>query len=745
MKTRLLLAILLLAALAACKFGGSTETPSAPENCTTAGSACQQSSNCCSYACSLGVCQANPVEGGLCRTSPDCASGMLCKSGACTTGAICRDDADVCGSHQACCSGLCLGSPAACTPNHAPEVELGDARTVPYNATVFPLPAPPAIPVSDPDFDAPLVYVWTLVSKPTGSAATISNPADPNPSFFADVRGDYTVRLGVTDGPALRPGRLTTWDEVILHADNLPPVVDAGEPIPNQPRNVPVMLVGTVSDPNGAASLVTCQWKLTPPGGTEANASSLLSPCPAAPQISWTPPPEGPEGDWTFRLVASDGEADANDTRLVTVVNNPPNAALARIATYANLSGPAPVELDATASLDVNGDALTFLWEPLTWPGQGGGAVPPALDTTNPRIATFTPADTGDYTIRLTVSDPPLTSPPPVGTRPSTSTSITASVHVARAIQDLGPGGEVVDADVAHGLGTSGTVVIVGPNPANGAQGMLREIDLATQAVATGVVLGQTPTCAGVSPDGTVAVVASASFLFVVPLDGSPMSSLAAPWAVSDVVVTGDQGGGKHVAYVFPVTTTNPMQVLDINTMALTTPSPAVYGQKGALNPVANRLYVRESAGIRKLAISGGGNQITSAGWGAYPTTTCMHLDLWTPRPTEETHIFTGCGDVVAVPTATLTVTDTLAATSVRHLDTAPDGAGVYVATGGTSVLRFDPFLVDLAPDALPHWSWDGVYRATSGLFTFTDGTSRWAIVQGAPGGSARAGLVEFP
>lgn len=49
----------------------------------------------------------------------------------------------------------------------------------------------------DPDGYAIVAYQWTLVSKPTGSAAALSNPAIHNPTFTADLPGSYLFFLTV--------------------------------------------------------------------------------------------------------------------------------------------------------------------------------------------------------------------------------------------------------------------------------------------------------------------------------------------------------------------------------------------------------------------------------------------------------------------------------------------------------------------------------------------------------------------
>jgi hypothetical protein len=46
----------------------------------------------------------------------------------------------------------------------------------------------------------PLTYSWTLTQKPTGSAAVLSDPTSPTPTFVADIGGNYVIELVVNDG-----------------------------------------------------------------------------------------------------------------------------------------------------------------------------------------------------------------------------------------------------------------------------------------------------------------------------------------------------------------------------------------------------------------------------------------------------------------------------------------------------------------------------------------------------------------
>lgn len=70
---------------------------------------------------------------------------------------------------------------------------------------------------SDPDGDD-LTFTWSL-DVPSGSSASLSDASDPAPSFTADVVGDYTATLSVSDGQA------GASDDVAITATLCPPTV----------------------------------------------------------------------------------------------------------------------------------------------------------------------------------------------------------------------------------------------------------------------------------------------------------------------------------------------------------------------------------------------------------------------------------------------------------------------------------------------------------------------------------------
>lgn len=60
-----------------------------------------------------------------------------------------------------------------------------------------------------------LQYQWSIVTKPAGSTATLTNPTSVNPTFTADITGSYEISLVVNDGK-----RYSTPDKVSIFVCN---------------------------------------------------------------------------------------------------------------------------------------------------------------------------------------------------------------------------------------------------------------------------------------------------------------------------------------------------------------------------------------------------------------------------------------------------------------------------------------------------------------------------------------------
>ena len=83
---------------------------------------------------------------------------------------------------------------AEAEPNVPPTADAGEDQTVATGDTV----QVDGSGSSDPEIDA-LIYSWTL-SAPDGSSAALSDATSVNPTFVADVDGEYLATLVVNDG-----------------------------------------------------------------------------------------------------------------------------------------------------------------------------------------------------------------------------------------------------------------------------------------------------------------------------------------------------------------------------------------------------------------------------------------------------------------------------------------------------------------------------------------------------------------
>ena len=108
--------------------------------------------------------------------------------------------------------------------NNPPVAQAGPAQSVTVG-TVVTLDGSAS---ADADGD-PLTYAWTLTTRPAGSAATLSGPATPRPTFTADVEGSFVATLVVSDGKTASPPAAATI--TASSAAALAIVADRAEPL----------------------------------------------------------------------------------------------------------------------------------------------------------------------------------------------------------------------------------------------------------------------------------------------------------------------------------------------------------------------------------------------------------------------------------------------------------------------------------------------------------------------------------
>jgi YD repeat-containing protein len=273
------------------------------------------------------------------------------------------------------------------TENSPPVANAGANQSIPLGATI----TLDGSHSSDVDGN-PLTFRWSLLARPPGSTAVLSNPNSVSPSFNADAPGTYVAQLIVNDGSVdSAPASVT------LTTANAAPIANAG-PDQSVPLGSSATLDGSAShDPEGAA--LTYTWSLTGrPAGSNASLSGGNT---VNPSFTLDRP-----GNYVAQLIVGDGQlASAPDTVTLSTTNSRPVAVAGAAQT---VTAGTPVQLDGSASHDADGDPITFIWSLTSLPLGSKAAVTPA-DGVSP---SFVPDLAGSYIAQLIVSDGQLSSVP---------------------------------------------------------------------------------------------------------------------------------------------------------------------------------------------------------------------------------------------------------------------------------------------------------------------------------------------
>jgi hypothetical protein len=232
----------------------------------------------------------------------------------------------------------------------------------------------------------PLTYAWTLLSKPAGSTATLSNATAVKPSFNADITGNYLAQLIVNDGTLPSAASVVT-----ISTANTAPVANAGLDLKVNP-GATVQLNGSGStDVNGDA--LSYVWSiLAAPSGSTATLSNSTSVLPTfVADLA---------GTYVVQLRASDGTVSSFNTVVVSTCTcvAPVSNAGAQRTTHVSSTA----TLDGTGSSDASGLALSYQWALLARPTGSAASFGATTTSASPQ---FTPDVAGDYVAQLIVSD----------------------------------------------------------------------------------------------------------------------------------------------------------------------------------------------------------------------------------------------------------------------------------------------------------------------------------------------------
>jgi hypothetical protein len=244
---------------------------------------------------------------------------------------------------------------------------------------------------SDANRDA-LSFRWVLVSRPTGSSATLSSAVAAKPVFVADKIGTYVASLIVNDG---KVDSTTVSTTVTASAANAAPVANAGTS-----QNVTlgtVTLDGSNSSDANYDPLTFTWTLLNKPTGSTASLSSTTS---AKPTFN-----ADVAGIYVFGLVVNDGKADSAAVTVSVTASAANVAPVANAGTNQNVVLGA-VTLDGSTSSDANGDSLTYKWTLLSKPTSSTASLANATTAKPAFIADVA----GNYVASLIVNDGKLDS-----------------------------------------------------------------------------------------------------------------------------------------------------------------------------------------------------------------------------------------------------------------------------------------------------------------------------------------------
>jgi hypothetical protein len=264
---------------------------------------------------------------------------------------------------------------------------------------------------------APLVFQWTLVEKPTPSAATLTNAATARPTLNADAVGAYLLTLIVDNGE-----RRSAPDVVVVRAKNVAPVALAqcGAGSLCRVAHGRVATLDARGSYDGDGDATTAAWTQVTDAPSCAQSCPTLVGCnPSATPVaiasatslltSFTAP-DAEDLTLVFHLWVSDGITAGTTCLVYTTFNTPPVALLATSGGGTNpssvLEGTTFV-VSGSSSGDPDGDGLSYVWEQITGPSASFQSTSAAtVQVTAPLIVaspSVTPSET--MGLRLTVSD----------------------------------------------------------------------------------------------------------------------------------------------------------------------------------------------------------------------------------------------------------------------------------------------------------------------------------------------------
>ncbi len=295
----------------------------------------------------------------------------------------------------------------------------------------------------------PLTYLWSLITRPQLSTATLTSTTTVNPLFSIDLDGDYVVQLIVNNG------KVSSAPTTVTITTNPPqsPIAHAGN---NQTikRQGTVLLAGSGTDPQGLP--ISFNWSLIDkPVGSTAKLSSSTGATPTFVADLG--------GTYIAQLIVNNTFLNSTPSTVTFTTSN--TAPVANAGANRNVTVGATVTLDGHPSTDADQDPLTYAWTLLSKPA-GSTAVLTAATTASPM---FVADVAGAYVAQLIVNDGIANSSP-----------ITVMITAAVATNlTLSPN------PLNFGSNTTGLLTVTLPAPASDPAGQVINLVSANTSVVT--------------------------------------------------------------------------------------------------------------------------------------------------------------------------------------------------------------------------------------------------------------------
>lgn len=314
---------------------------------------------------------------------------------------------------------------------------------------------------TDPQ-NLPLTYQWSLTNKPLGSSAVLSSAVIPNPSFVADLAGNYVAQLIVNNGVQSSPASTVTISTTCAQ-----PVANPG-PTQNVLTGSTVALDGSASG-DVCHDPLTYAWSFTmKPNGSTAVFSSATAATPTFVADK--------SGTYVAQLIVNNGVTPSNPVTVTINAGSTPTITLT--------PNPLSISTGATGTMNLKLSSNA---------GAGGQTV--MLSSGNTAAATV-PASVkvpaGSNNVDFTVT--------PVAAGTSSITASAASFVTANATVNVAASKITVALDsptvaVAHTI--NGTITLSAAAPSGGvsvtlaaAPGGIADVQPASVAIAAGSSAG---------------------------------------------------------------------------------------------------------------------------------------------------------------------------------------------------------------------------------------------------------------